>query len=213
MNIFDFEKFPVLTTERLRLRRLRPSDAAAVLVFRGDPVVQKYNSEPLQSVAEAAAFINELNDAYDKRRALAWGITLKEADAVIGAVSLHSWYRTHRCATVGYDLAHAYWGRGIGSEAVRAVLHFGFEQLNLNRIEAPTIADNHESVGLLKKLGFTLEGIRRACSWEWDGTFHDSAMFGLLRDEFLGEQEGVAALAGHSSKSVSTQVSTPTIER
>lgn len=36
----------------------------------------------------------------------------------------------------------------------------------------------------MKKPGFTLEGIRRGYSWEWDGTFHDSAMFGLLRDEF-----------------------------
>jgi ribosomal-protein-alanine N-acetyltransferase len=57
--------------------------------------------------------------------------------------------------------------------------------LNLNRIEAATIADNHESVNLLKKLGFTLEGIRRGYSWEEDGAFHDSAMFGLLRDEFI----------------------------
>lgn len=189
MSLFDFSEFPELTTERLRLRPLRAADAAAVLVFRGDPVVQKYNAEPLQSVHEAADFIRELNDAYEARRVLVWGVTLHEEDTVIGAVSLHSWNRTHRRAIVGYDLAHAYWGRGIGSEAVRAVLRFGFTQLDLNRIGAPTIADNHESVGLLKKLGFTLEGIRRGYSWEWDGTFHDSAIFGLLRDEFM-ESEG-----------------------
>lgn len=184
MSMFDFSEFPVLTTERLRLRQMRAEDATAVLVFRGDPVVQKYNAEPLQSVAEAADFIRELHDAYEARRVLAWGVTLPADDTVIGGVSLHSWSRTHRRAIVGYDLAHACWGRGIGSEAVRAVLRFGFAQLDLNRIGAPTIADNHESVGLLKKLGFTLEGIRRGYSWEWDGAFHDSAIFGLLRDEF-----------------------------
>ena len=87
---------------------------------------------------------------------------------------------------MGYDLARAFWGQGIGSEAVRAVLHYGFTELNLNRIEAATIADNHESVKLLRKLGFQLEGIRRGYSWEEDSTFHDSAMFGLLRDEYMG---------------------------
>lgn len=187
--MFDFSAFPVLTTERLVLRQMQAADAAAVLAFRGDPIVQKYNAEPLQSVAAAADFIRELNDAYEARRVLAWGITLPADDTVIGGVSLHSWNRTHRRAIVGYDLAHAYWGRGIGSEAVRAVLRFGFEQLDLNRIGAPTIVDNHESVGLLQKLGFTLEGIRRSYSWEWDGTFHDSAIFGLLREEFRDREQ------------------------
>ena len=83
--------------------------------------------------------------------------------------------------------AHAFWGQGIGTEGVQAIIRYGFTQLNLNRIEAATIADNHESVNLLKKLGFRLEGIRRGYSWEEDGTFHDSAMFGLLRDEFLDQ--------------------------
>ncbi|MCE7983234.1 MAG: N-acetyltransferase [Caldilinea sp. CFX5] len=186
MKISALSSYPVLQTERLILREVQPADAADVLVFRGDAYVQRFNSAPLQTIEEATLFIADARNLYDAQGGIGWGITLRGEDRVLGGVSLHSWSQYHRRAEVGYDLARARWGQGIGSEAVRAVLHFGFTQLNLNRIEAATIADNHESVNLLKKLGFTLEGIRRSYSWEDDGTFHDSAMFGLLRDEFIG---------------------------
>lgn len=186
MKRYDLSTYPILHTERLILREVQPADAADVLVFRGDPYVQRFNSEPLKAVEEATLFIADARKLYDTQGGIGWAITLRGEDRVLGGVSLHSWDHHHRRAEVGYDLARARWGQGIGSEAVRAVLHFGFTQLNLNRIEAATIADNHESVNLLKKLGFTLEGIRRGYSWEDDSTFHDSAMFGLLRDEFLG---------------------------
>jgi ribosomal-protein-alanine N-acetyltransferase len=67
---------------------------------------------------------------------------------------------------------------------VRAVVHYGFTQLKLNRIYAGTIADNVESVRLLEKLGFVREGTRRQHSLEDDGRFHDSAMYGLLRTDW-----------------------------
>ncbi|MEQ4206886.1 GNAT family protein [Actinopolymorpha sp. B9G3] len=56
--------------------------------------------------------------------------------------------------------------------------------MDLNRVEAETIADNHESVRLLKRLGFQREGIRRAYSLEEDGTFHDGAIYGLLAHDY-----------------------------
>jgi ribosomal-protein-alanine N-acetyltransferase len=59
--------------------------------------------------------------------------------------------------------------------------------MDLHRVYAGTIADNHESVRLLERIGFTREGTRREHSWEDDGTFHDSAMYGLLRHEFITE--------------------------
>jgi len=185
----DFSTFPLLTTARLLLRELRPDDAADVLVFRGDPYVQRFNSEPLKTLQQAAVFIEEAHNQRTTQAGIGWAITLCGQDRVLGGVSLHAWDKYHRRAEVGYDLARAFWGQGIGTEAVRAVVDFGFAQLDLHRIEAATIADNHESVNLLKKLGFRLEGIRRGYSWEEDGVFHDSAMFGLLRDEFTAETQ------------------------
>jgi ribosomal-protein-alanine N-acetyltransferase len=180
--------FPTLTTERLILRELLPTDAADVLVFRGDPVVQKYDDPPIHSLQEARAFIEEMREACTAEQQQTWAVTLKRNDTVIGAVSLqypnHTGNRYHHRAEVGYGITQAHWGRGIGSEAVRAVVHYGFAHRYLNRIYARTIADNVGSVRLLEKLGFVREGTQREHSLEDDGRFHDSAMYGLIRSDW-----------------------------
>ena len=182
--MFDFTTFPCLVTERLILRDLRHSDVADVLIFRGDPIVQKYDDPIIHTEAEAQAFIDELNAEFKNQEGISWAVTFKEQDVVVGAFGLHYWNQYHRRAEAGYGLARVYWGQGIGSEALRAIVQFGFDQMNLNRIYARTIADNHESVRLLERLGFQREGIQRKHSWEDDGRFHDSAIYGLLADEF-----------------------------
>ena len=83
---------------------------------------------------------------------------------------------------IGYDLARDQWGQGSATEALTAAIRFGFAEMLLNRIEAQTIADNASSTRLLGRLGFAREGTRRRYSWEEDGTFHDGAIYGLLRD-------------------------------
>ncbi len=175
--------FPVLETERLILRDVRLSDAADVLVFRGDPVVQRFDDEPIHTEAEAEAFIVGLHAEYQAGEGIVWAVALADRELVVGLFGLHDWDRYHRRAEAGYGLARAYWGQGLASEALRAILLFGFDQLDLNRIYARTIADNHESVRLLERLGFRREGTQRAHSWEEDGTFHDSAIYGILSSE------------------------------
>ncbi len=183
-DVFDFLTFPTLTTERLTLRELLFSDAPDVLVFRGDPEVQKYNGPVFQDAQEVQTLIEELRTEYTAQVGINWAVTLKNSDTVLGLFSFHDWNKYHRRAEVGYDLARAYWRQGIASEAVRTMVRFGFERMNLNRIYAGTIADNHESVRLLETVGFQREGTRRKHSWEEDGTFHDSAMYGLLKRDY-----------------------------
>ena len=183
-NVLAFTAFPVLTTARLTLREVLLSDAPDVLVFRGDAQVQKYNGPIMQNVGEVQDLIREVRAETTAQQGITWAVTLTGSDTVLGLFGFHDWDKCHRRAELGYDLARAYWGQGIGSEAVRAIVRFGFERMDLNRIYAGTIADNHESVRLLEKVGFQREGTRRKHSWEEDGTFHDSAMYGLLRHEY-----------------------------
>ena len=182
-DVFDFSTFPVLTTDRLLLRELLPSDAADGFVFRSDPEVQKYNADPMKHISEAQSFIEEIRAEYAAQQAPGWAVCFHDRNTVLGLVGFGYWNRFHHRAEIGYDLARAYWGRGIGSEAVRAIIRFGFEHMHLHRIEAATIVDNVESVHLLEKLGFKREGVRREYSLEEDGAYHDSAMYGLLRRE------------------------------
>lgn len=185
--VFDFSTFPTLTTTRLNLRELQPEDAPDVFVFRSDPEVQKYNDVPMQDISEAETFISELLHGYKNRQLIIWAITFPAEDVVIGLCGFNYWNLYHSRAEIGYDLALAWWGQGIGTEAVGEMVRFGFEEMYLNRIEAGTIADNHGSVRLLEKLGFQREGTRRKHSWEEDGTYHDSAIYGLLREEWVAD--------------------------
>ena len=185
-ELFDFSEFPLLTTERLVLCEPTLAHAADVLVLRGDYEVQKFNGPVISTLAEAEAEIRAAREEYDREEGITWAVAFQERETTLGHFAFHEWSRYHRHAVIGYDLARAYWGQGIASEALRAMLRFGFERLNLHRVHTMTIADNHASVRLLERLGFTREGTRREHSWEDDGTFHDSALFGLLRREFLG---------------------------
>ncbi|MCA9953638.1 MAG: GNAT family N-acetyltransferase [Anaerolineales bacterium] len=183
-TIFDYKTFPELSTERLLLRRPRLADAPDVLLFRGDAYVQRFNGPVYKEVVEAEKLIHELHGEYFKRSGISWGVTLPNEDKVIGLFGIHHWSQYHRGAEIGYDMNRDYWGQGFATEAIQAMLRFGFVQMNLNRIYAGTIADNHESVRLLERLGFVREGTKRGLSWEDDGTFHDGAMYSLLQHEW-----------------------------
>ena len=181
---FDFSLFPTLTTGRLVLRAPTPADADDIFVFRSDADAQKHNSAPMLNVSEARVLIEELCGGYAGQQILYWAVTLKDDDQVVGLVGYNYWDRGHNLAAIGFDISRTYWGKGIGSEAVRAIVPFGFRVMQLNRIEAMTVTDNVAALGLLEKVGFQREGARRELLLQKDGTYQDLAMYGLLRREF-----------------------------
>src|SRR5690606_32351323 len=93
------------------------------------------------------------------------------------------WNRTDNRVSIGFDLARAYWRRGIMREAVCSMLNFGFRNMGLHRIEADASIYNNGSIGLLKSLDFEQEGIQRDQYYE-DGNYHDLVMFALLEDDW-----------------------------
>ncbi len=76
-----------------------------------------------------------------------------------------------------------YWGRGFGTEAVRLLVKYGFEQLNLHRISSEVFSFNERSLRMHKKLGFREEGRQRE-AWFKNGKFQDWVLFAILRDEW-----------------------------
>ncbi len=184
---FAFESFPVLSTPRLVLREIVQDDAEAMFRIRGDVRVTRLNSgQPMQSIDDAHELIDKGRQAFLDQRRLDWGIVFRDAPraGIVGRCGFNYWLRQDRRASIGYDLGFAYWGRGIMTEAVRAMVAFGFDQLDLNRIEADTDAENYGSMRVLEKVGFRREGIQRDQYFEWD-EFHDLVLFGLLREDFV----------------------------
>jgi len=187
MTNFDFGPFPTLSTARIDLCEFDAKFVDDIFAVRGDPIVQLYNSTPHQTRDDTLRFIAEQLEKYARRQEITWGLLVRRLGRVVGCVTLYDWDVHHRRAQIGYDLARDQWGNGLAQEAVRRVLAFAFEEMDLNRIEIWTSAANDRSLKLASRLGFSLDGTLRRRILEDDRQFYDCAVFGLLRDEFSGQ--------------------------
>lgn len=180
-----FTTFPVLTTPRLRLRQVEMRDAEELYALYADEEAMRFYGEPYQSLEEVQAFISLRLDDYAQRRAIRWGITLRERDddRVIGSCGFHHFDEGFHHAETGYILNRAHWGQGLMPEAVGAIIEYGFAEMDLHRIEAIIDIANERSKNLLLKLGFQYEGNLRQ-RYYMRGGFEDEHYFGLLRDEW-----------------------------
>jgi [ribosomal protein S5]-alanine N-acetyltransferase len=167
----------------LRLRQVRPEDAEAIFAIYSDEETMRYYNEPFQSLAEAEAYIILRRDDYAQRREIRWGIARHEDDRIIGSCGLHSFDEGFHRAETGYILHRAAWGQGIMTEALSALLTYGFTEMELHRIEAVIDDANTRSKNLLLKLGFQYEGNLRQRYVSHQG-FEDEHYFGLLRGEW-----------------------------
>jgi len=183
---FDFAAIPRLQTDRLILRAISPErDLSALFELFADPQVAEYtDTGPFATMAEAAEVMAWISSIFDERRGLRWAVTASADDGtLIGTCGFNRWHRWNDSAEIGYDLARRHWGSGLMTEAVSAMIRFGFERMGLNRIEADVTVGNDRSARLLDKLGFEEEGVLRQRGF-WKGAFHDLRLFSLLRQDW-----------------------------
>lgn len=173
-----------LTTERLVLRELSP----AVYDF----AFNNYND---QQKMEFFGFKTEDELTEEKRRYtkgfttfnkefLMFHIIEKLSGKVIGWCGYHTWYVPHSRAEIGYMLySEQVMGKGYMKEALLPVINYGFNKMNLHRIEAFVGPDNVPSLKLIKQFGFKEEGRLREHYCK-NGRLEDSVIFSLLKSEF-----------------------------
>ncbi|MEO8806426.1 MAG: GNAT family protein [Burkholderiaceae bacterium] len=177
-------EFPSLTTERLSLREVVIDDAATLFAIHGDPVVMRwFGVEPLTDLAGA----HKLVELFAGMRTQAnpgtrWGITRQADGELLGTCGLFGWNRNWRKCALGYELSQAAWGQGFMREALVRVIDWGFEHMELNRIEAQVHPANTASLKLLAALGFVQEGVLREVG-HWGGSYHDMVQLSLLKRE------------------------------
>ena len=164
---------------RVLLRPFLLEDVPAVLAYASDPEVTRHLEwDAYDDPATAEAFIRSTHTG--GATWVARAIVLRETGRVIGGADLRIVSpRDHR-AEIGYGLARAYWGRGLATEAAGLLLHFGFEQLGLVRIQALCAVDNARSARTLERLGMSREGRLAQYRWKADGP-HDHYLFALTR--------------------------------
>lgn len=180
MITLNFDPFPVLTTERLVLRKLSVADAPEILHQRSDPALIKYlDRAPCASLDEATAFIRMVNDNIDTNTSINWGITLKNEDRIIGTIAVWRIDKAHHRGELGYVLISEHQGKGIMSEAITAVVNYAFSDIKLHSLEANINPENTPSKLLLERHGFIREAYFRENYYN-NGHFSDSAIYSLL---------------------------------
>lgn len=176
--------FPLLKTDRLLLRQLAPADAEAVFqIFSDGEVTRYYDIDAFSGLEQAQRLIARLNERFEHGEGIRWGIVQKATGQFIGTCGYNGWVRTSYRASIGYDLARSAWGQGFMTEALQAVLRYGFDTMALNRVEALVIPGNIQSMRVLEKLGFQAEGIRRGYGY-WKDRFWDLYCLSLLRSDW-----------------------------
>ncbi|MGD6993607.1 GNAT family N-acetyltransferase [Sutcliffiella horikoshii] len=172
---------PMLRTERLQLRSLTLRDSDVIFSYFSQPEMTRfYGMEPFQTRIEADKFIKDFIDDYTSL--YRWGIVEKETNSLIGTCGFHAISEKHQRAEIGYEIDIPYWGKGYATEAIGALVHFGFEAMNFHRIGANVYPENVGSRKVLEKLGFTHEGLLRGYLYQ-GGTFHDANVFSILRED------------------------------
>lgn len=178
------EEFPLLATIRLLLREIVPEDAGIIYEIFSDPAVTRYyDVETFSQKEQADRLIRWCANRFKYRDGIRWGIVHRQTNRLIGTCGFHNWRKSYQRVEMGYELAAQYWGQGYASEVVNEILKFGFNQLKFNRIEAWAMLENKASMHVLKKAGFSQEGVLREYGY-WHGRFQDVMMFSILKGEW-----------------------------
>ncbi|MBD1372692.1 GNAT family N-acetyltransferase [Hazenella sp. IB182357] len=179
------KEFPVLETKRLVLREITTDDAHDIFKYLSDKEVMKYYGLlPFRTNQEAINEIEWYKKIYDAKTGIRWGITMKNIDAVIGSCGFLNWSQEHFRTEIGAELSKAYWRKGIMSEAFQAIIRYGFNQMELMRIQGLIEPPNTSSQKLAEKNGFIREGLLRKYEYA-AGKFDDLYMYSLLKDDDL----------------------------
>jgi [ribosomal protein S5]-alanine N-acetyltransferase len=185
MPLAKRHEFPALITARLALRLPRADDASALRRLLAIPEVTRFTNWPdAPSGAQVRRYARWMATAYASGKGCAWIIEERGRRSVtfLGAIRFNSFEKKWKTGMIGYELDPAHWGRGLMTEAVRAVVTCGHQLFRLNRIEAWTLPGNPASDRVLEKSGFRYEGTARQRAY-FKGAFHDFRMFGRIPDD------------------------------
>ncbi len=175
---------PTLSTSRLILRPMRVGDAYDMYEYACREDVTEYLLwSPHSSVAYTRDYLAYIESRYATCEFYDWAITLADTGKMIGTIGFTKIDCPHNKGEIGYVLSPDYHGVGIATEAAQRIVRFGFEKLDLHRIEARFMQGNEASLAVMKKLGMTFEGYAKD-SMLVKGRYRTIGVCAILEDEF-----------------------------
>ena len=175
---------PELATPRLRLRKLTMRDAGDIYRYSRDPEVARHVLwDAHRSIGESRAYLRYMIRRYRAHEPASWGIEYTANRQIIGTIGFMWIQQDNASAEVGYSLAREYWNRGLMTEALQAVIQYGFDGMNLNRIEAQHETTNPASGAVMRKCHMQKEGTLRSRLFN-KGRYVDVDLYAILRRDF-----------------------------
>ncbi|AZB11851.1 N-acetyltransferase [Chryseobacterium sp. G0162] len=166
-----------LETERLVLKEIHEGHIEDILRIRSNEIINQYvkRNSPKTNY-DALEFILHIKRKTQNKEIVFWGISYKDTPNLIGTICLWKFSEDRKTAEVGYELLPEYHRKGLMSEALNAVLNYGYNELQLLEVLAITSRFNENSKQLLLKYHFTLEEDQK------DKDNPDNIIFSLKRD-------------------------------
>ena len=180
----NFSPFPNLETHRLILRRLSENDVDEIIELRGNPENMVFIPRPLVATnEEALAHFKVIDDKINSNEGINWAITLKGNTKMIGLMGLYRIKPENFRAEIGYMILPQFNGKGYTSEAIKAIVTYGFQTMQLHSIEGIIDPRNLASERVLQKNGFVKEAHLIENEFAM-GKFWDTVIYSLLQRNF-----------------------------
>jgi [ribosomal protein S5]-alanine N-acetyltransferase len=189
--MIDFKGTPKIETERLILRKFEMTDVQnAFDHWLSDKRVADNRINPAhKSVSETIERVDKIVSQYESKKFCYWAIELKETSELIGEIDLYDFDSGTDNCEVSYSIGYGWWNQGYGTEALRAVVEFGFMTMNIHKISAAHNTDNLASGRIMRKVGMEQEGVIRHMIRNSKNQYKDCAVYGILQEDYLKHQD------------------------
>ena len=173
-----------LETSRLTLRPVHPDDLPHIYRGLSHPEVIPYYGVSFATLEETERVqMTWYASLREQQTGIWWVIFDRTTKEFMGAGGFNDWNHDHRKAEIGFWLLPEYWGQGIMTEAMQLLFRYGFDTMNLHRIEGYVESGNRKSRRAVEKTGFAHEGTMRECEWK-EGRFISVEVYAFLSSDF-----------------------------
>lgn len=175
------DEFPILRGRGLTLREFNEDDLPAWFARRQDVEACRMAGDPVAtSFDDVVAGLAHHRQAFREKTAVRWSIVPDALGVSVGSIGISTLDADNRKGALGAAIGRAHWGKGYATAAALLATAYGFDHLDLVRIEAVALATNHQSIRVLEKAGFEREGLLR--NYELvDGVPIDFVMYAAIR--------------------------------
>ena len=188
MKKSPYDQFPNIITDEITLRKIIPSDLDSLFeiysnekLFLHSPVMLKKNKDTV------ANMIGHFERDYNKKKVIFLGISVNsDPENIVGVAEIFDYNREVNMITIGYRINDRFWGRGIATKTVKAMVEYLFNDIGINRIQAFVMPENTKSLNVLRRNNFVEEGtVRQGYVWKGKGVV-DLVLFSMIKSDYNG---------------------------